>query len=80
MKGARALAAWPCVVFSPGSRHSHHPPGLTQTGLAGLHSELPALQGVIALIWPGVSHEQAGSARGVGELGCPLTESLILSS
>ena len=30
MKGARALAAWPCVVFNPGSRHSHHPPGLTQ--------------------------------------------------
>ncbi|OWK07411.1 FRMD3, partial [Cervus elaphus hippelaphus] len=31
MKGARALAARPCVVFSPRSRHSHHPPGLTQT-------------------------------------------------
>ena len=35
MKGARALAAWPYVVFSPSSRHSHHPPGPTQTGLPG---------------------------------------------
>lgn len=52
--------------------------------IPGSHSDrsgrapFPELQnsaGNIALIWPGVSHEQAGSARGVAELGCPLTES-----
>lgn len=59
-KDTSCLALCRYQALIPGMALSH-PPYLTQTDLAGLHSELLALCGVTALIQPGGSREQAGS-------------------